>query len=143
MVKLRDVPDDSFVNFISQCLEWDPSKRLTPEQGLRHEWILKGLPQNVLIQHQRVQSIPSNELPLSARSRVNELNSTQGSFHISNVKRQGGGSKGLQQQSSNLYSPKRQQALNTQSQEDNQYSVTVKTGGNINHKQLLRRLIAK
>lgn len=51
MVKLRDVPDDSFVNFISMCLEWDPSKRLTPEQGLRHEWILKGLPPNVLLQH--------------------------------------------------------------------------------------------
>ena len=51
MVKLRDVPDDSFVSFIAQCLEWDPTKRLTPEQGLRHEWILKGLPANVLIQH--------------------------------------------------------------------------------------------
>ena len=44
MVKLRDTPDDSFVNFIACCLEWDPTKRLTPEQGLRHEWILKGLP---------------------------------------------------------------------------------------------------
>jgi len=49
MVKLRDVPDDSFVNFIGSCLEWDPKKRLTPEQGLKHEWILKGLPANVLI----------------------------------------------------------------------------------------------
>lgn len=54
MVKLRDVPDDSFVSFIAQCLEWDPTKRLTPEQGLRHEWVLKGLPPNVLLQHQRV-----------------------------------------------------------------------------------------
>lgn len=54
MVKLRDVPDDSFVNFISMCLEWDPSKRLSPDQGLRHEWILKGLPPNVLLQHQKV-----------------------------------------------------------------------------------------
>lgn len=51
MVKLRDVPDDSFVSFIAQCLEWDPTKRLTPEQGLRHEWVLKGLPPNVLLQH--------------------------------------------------------------------------------------------
>jgi len=52
MIKLRESsPDDSFVNFIGSCLEWDPSKRLTPEQGLRHEWILKGLPTNVLIQH--------------------------------------------------------------------------------------------
>lgn len=72
MVKLRDTPDESFVNFIASCLEWDPSKRLTPETGLRHEWILKGLPTNVLLQHQRVQSIPSHELPLSARSRINQ-----------------------------------------------------------------------
>ena len=70
MVKLRDVPDDSFVNFISMCLEWDPQKRLTPEQGLRHEWVLKGLPPNVLLQHQKVQNISNNELPMSARAKV-------------------------------------------------------------------------
>ena len=70
MVKLRDTPDDSFVNLIACCLEWDPTKRLTPEQCLRHEWILKGLPQNVLIQHQKVQNIPNSELPLSARSKL-------------------------------------------------------------------------
>ncbi len=63
MVKLRDVPDDSFVSFIGACLEWDPQRRLTPEQGLRHEWVLKGLPPNVLLQHQKVQNIPTNELP--------------------------------------------------------------------------------
>ena len=34
MIKLKDVPDPSFVNFISSCLEWDPKKRLTPEKGL-------------------------------------------------------------------------------------------------------------
>ncbi|CAA9997622.1 unnamed protein product [Nesidiocoris tenuis] len=34
--------DKVFVDFISQCLVWDPTKRLTPEKALRHEW-LKGL----------------------------------------------------------------------------------------------------
>lgn len=73
MIKLREnTPDDTFVNFIGSCLEWDPSKRLSPEQGLRHEWILKGLPANVLVQHQRVQSISNNELPQSARNSLNK-----------------------------------------------------------------------
>jgi dual specificity tyrosine-phosphorylation-regulated kinase 2/3/4 len=48
MAKLREVPDPSFVNLIAGCLEWDPLKRLTPEDGLNHEWILKGLPPGVL-----------------------------------------------------------------------------------------------
>lgn len=36
MEKLREVPDPEFVNLISKCLEWDPLKRLTPEEGLNH-----------------------------------------------------------------------------------------------------------
>lgn len=51
MEKLRESPDPMFVDLISRCLEWDPVKRLTPEEGLSHEWILKGLPQGVLEQH--------------------------------------------------------------------------------------------
>jgi dual specificity tyrosine-phosphorylation-regulated kinase 2/3/4 len=31
--------DDKFINFISNCLVWDPRARLTPEAGLRHPWI--------------------------------------------------------------------------------------------------------
>ena len=52
MAKLREVPDPSFVNLIAGCLEWDPLKRLSPDEGLNHEWILKGLPPGVLQQHQ-------------------------------------------------------------------------------------------
>lgn len=51
MTKLREVPDPLFVNLIARCLEWDPLKRLTPDEGLNHEWILKGLPPGVLQQH--------------------------------------------------------------------------------------------
>lgn len=51
MAKLREVPDPQFVSLISGCLEWDPLKRLTPDEGLNHEWILKGLPPGVLQQH--------------------------------------------------------------------------------------------
>ena len=75
MIKLRDVPDDRFVNFIGQCLEWDPKKRLTPDQGLKHEWILKGLPHNVLVHHQRMQTLGNIDLPLN--SGRNKLNSDQ------------------------------------------------------------------
>jgi len=53
MVKLRENPDPSFVNLIARCLEWDPKKRLTPDEGLNHEWIIKGLPPGILIQHQQ------------------------------------------------------------------------------------------
>lgn len=52
MEKLREVPDPQFVDLISKCLEWDPVKRMTPDEGLSHEWILKGLPPGVLDQHQ-------------------------------------------------------------------------------------------
>ena len=51
MEKLREVPDPQFVDLISKCLEWDPLKRMTPDEGLSHEWILKGLPPGVLDQH--------------------------------------------------------------------------------------------
>ena len=52
MEKLRESPDPQFVDLISRCLEWDPLKRLTPDEGLSHEWILKGLPPGVLDSHQ-------------------------------------------------------------------------------------------
>jgi len=51
MEKLREDPDPEFVNMISRCLEWDPLKRMTPEEGLNHNWILKGLPPGVLDSH--------------------------------------------------------------------------------------------
>ena len=48
MVKLREEPDPMFVEMIASCLEWDPQKRMNPDDGLNHEWILKGLPPDVL-----------------------------------------------------------------------------------------------
>ncbi|KAJ3045310.1 Dual specificity tyrosine-phosphorylation-regulated kinase, partial [Rhizophlyctis rosea] len=32
--------DPLFLNFIERCLTWEPEKRMSPEEGLRHEWIL-------------------------------------------------------------------------------------------------------
>lgn len=52
IIQIREVvPDPLFVNLIARCLEWDPLKRITPDEGLNHEWILKGLPTKILQEH--------------------------------------------------------------------------------------------
>ncbi|KAK5581831.1 hypothetical protein RB653_003409 [Dictyostelium firmibasis] len=33
--------DDDFDNFIFDCLKWEPSQRISAEQGLKHDWIIK------------------------------------------------------------------------------------------------------
>lgn len=34
--------DQLFVDFVTRCLDWDPEKRMTPDEGLHHDWILEG-----------------------------------------------------------------------------------------------------
>ncbi|TMW47225.1 hypothetical protein DOY81_007696 [Sarcophaga bullata] len=36
--------DALFLNFIRGCLEWDPDKRLTPAEALKHPWLRRRLP---------------------------------------------------------------------------------------------------
>ncbi|XP_011194347.1 dual specificity tyrosine-phosphorylation-regulated kinase 2 isoform X1 [Zeugodacus cucurbitae] len=36
--------DPLFLNFIRGCLEWDPQKRLTPAEALKHPWLRRRLP---------------------------------------------------------------------------------------------------
>lgn len=55
--------DDKFLDFVEKCLHWDPEIRLTPDDALRHEWILEGLPYNVLIHHCAVYGIDMDEVP--------------------------------------------------------------------------------
>ncbi|XP_068988430.1 probable serine/threonine-protein kinase dyrk2 isoform X2 [Bombus flavifrons] len=31
--------DTLFVDFVRRCLEWDPQKRMTPDEAMRHEWL--------------------------------------------------------------------------------------------------------
>lgn len=53
-VELREVvgcKDQTFVDLISRCLEWNPEERITPDEALLHEWILKGLPEEIRQQH--------------------------------------------------------------------------------------------
>lgn len=35
--------DPVFLDFIDKCLEWDPKKRMTPDEALKHEWIFEVL----------------------------------------------------------------------------------------------------
>lgn len=41
---LNGCEDVYFLQFISECLEWIPEKRLTPEQALHHSWFKRRLP---------------------------------------------------------------------------------------------------
>lgn len=53
-MNLKDVVgtnDREFLNLIKRCLEWDPSKRITPKEALLHEWIVNGLPPTIRDQH--------------------------------------------------------------------------------------------
>lgn len=34
--------DALFLDFVQRCLTWDPTKRMTPDDGLQHQWILEG-----------------------------------------------------------------------------------------------------
>lgn len=31
--------DAAFTDFVARCLEWDPKKRMTPDEAARHEWL--------------------------------------------------------------------------------------------------------
>ncbi|XP_030643617.1 dual specificity tyrosine-phosphorylation-regulated kinase 4-like [Chanos chanos] len=36
--------DLSFLDFIRRCLTWDPKQRMTPDEAMRHSWMLEGRP---------------------------------------------------------------------------------------------------
>ncbi|XP_072002766.1 dual specificity tyrosine-phosphorylation-regulated kinase 2 isoform X3 [Engystomops pustulosus] len=41
---LKGCDDTLFLDFLAQCLEWDPALRMTPSQALRHHWLRRRLP---------------------------------------------------------------------------------------------------
>jgi dual specificity tyrosine-phosphorylation-regulated kinase 2/3/4 len=51
----------SFQDFIKRCLEWDPEKRMTPFDALMHDWIIEGLPEQVLVHHKKMLGIYESE----------------------------------------------------------------------------------
>ena len=59
--------DPDFNDFVARCLDWNPDTRLTPDEALKHVWVLKGLPPQVLIHHQKMHNIQTPELPMSVK----------------------------------------------------------------------------
>ncbi|KAI9304738.1 kinase-like domain-containing protein [Cunninghamella echinulata] len=41
LAQILRTSDVLFIDFIEQCLQWDPQDRMTPMDALKHEWILK------------------------------------------------------------------------------------------------------
>ena len=59
MRSLREIlkgADIGLINLVEKCLEWDPSKRISPDEALLHPWMqdLPCMPQK--IQHSKTQS---------------------------------------------------------------------------------------
>ena len=68
--QVLECDDAMFLDFIMNWLIWEPEKRMTPEAALRHEWILDGLPPQILIHHQKLHNIPDSELPASVKKKL-------------------------------------------------------------------------
>jgi len=52
--------DPQFVDFLKQCLEWDPAVRWTPDQALRHPWLKSIVPPGLQdISPQTSESLPA------------------------------------------------------------------------------------
>eukprot|EP00760_Papus_ankaliazontas_P018368 PhM_4_TR17469/c1_g2_i1/m.85700/K18669/DYRK2_3_4; dual specificity tyrosine-phosphorylation-regulated kinase 2/3/4 len=57
--------DETFLDFVRQLLRWDPSERLTPEQAMRHPWVVSCFPSL----GSQLPHITENTAPMSARRR--------------------------------------------------------------------------
>ena len=70
---------ENFIDFISRCLEWDQKKRLTPEEGLMHPFIISNLTEEELTKHKNKilkikNKIANNEIFTSRESKkIKEL----------------------------------------------------------------------
>jgi hypothetical protein len=49
---------------------------MTPEEAIRHPWILDGLPAKVLVHHQKLHNIRTKDLPSHIRDMRNEYLAT-------------------------------------------------------------------
>ena len=45
--------DSYFIDFIKRCLKWIPFERMTPENALMHQWIIKDMNSECLFNHKR------------------------------------------------------------------------------------------
>ncbi len=54
-----------FFSFLKGCFQWDPKKRMTPNEALSHEWILEGLPEGLRKEHLLTLKIPVDVIAFS------------------------------------------------------------------------------
>lgn len=47
MTALKGCDDPLFLDFMKQCMEWDPADRMTPGQALKHPWLKRRLPKSM------------------------------------------------------------------------------------------------
>jgi len=55
---------------------------MSPEQALRHEWILEGIPPEILIHHQKLHNIKYEELPRNIRKKLDKFYKGKGAIVI-------------------------------------------------------------
>jgi dual specificity tyrosine-phosphorylation-regulated kinase 2/3/4 len=53
--------DTNFLDFLNRCFEWNPVKRMTPLEALKHPWVLEGLPENYLKYHLKIFNTVENK----------------------------------------------------------------------------------
>ncbi|KAG9284587.1 hypothetical protein G9A89_004629 [Geosiphon pyriformis] len=80
IIKTNDV---RFIEFIARCLEWDPEKRIKPDEGLIHEWITE-----VKINPKNLTTPTSGEFTAkttytSSSSRSSQYNTSQSQYGTS------------------------------------------------------------
>lgn len=71
---LKGCDDPLFLDFITQCLEWDPERRITPAMALRHSWLRRRLPRPPAAEHQHYSQ---ESTPTSLRVKLSESNHHQ------------------------------------------------------------------
>ncbi|XP_062383541.1 dual specificity tyrosine-phosphorylation-regulated kinase 2 isoform X2 [Sardina pilchardus] len=73
---LKGCDDPLFLDFLKQCLEWDPALRMTPSQALRHPWLRRRLPKPPTGEKTTVKRITEGS---SAITTISKLPPTSGS----------------------------------------------------------------
>ncbi|NXG20242.1 DYRK3 kinase, partial [Grallaria varia] len=90
---LKGCDDPLFIDFLKECLSWDPATRMTPSQALRHPWICKRMPKPAPLDkatNRRISSYTSSFQGMSSRlpplvGGANKLRANLGSDPGSNI----------------------------------------------------------
>ncbi|XP_051545029.1 dual specificity tyrosine-phosphorylation-regulated kinase 4-like isoform X2 [Myxocyprinus asiaticus] len=59
--------DPLFLDFIRCCLVWDPTKRMTPDEGMQHEWIHEGRLNKLNPKHRPLRKVSENNYDFTYR----------------------------------------------------------------------------